>query len=59
MTAAATGEPDWARLRHGERKPGPFIKLSMGEAICKCCGKRKPRKGGANISGKFYCAQCK
>lgn len=59
MSAADTGQPDFVRLRHAPRNPGPFIHLRFGEAICKCCGQRKTRKGGSNVGGRFYCIDCK
>lgn len=51
--------PNVVKTRHNPPKASPTLHLRMGEAICKCCGQRKTRKGGKTIGGRFYCIDCK
>jgi hypothetical protein len=49
---------DWSRIHHAPKAPPLILAHDTSTALCRCCGKRKPRKGGKAVGGRFCCAEC-
>lgn len=49
---------DWSRFHHAPKAPPLILAHDTSTALCRCCGKRKPRKVGKAVGGRFCCAEC-